>query len=336
MNKRFRTTVILASFVGLLLVAVTRRVTADDPEQFGSWSAPVNLNNYPTPGASTVNSAFPEVDPYISKNGLSLYFACDSCPGSYGGFDLYVSQRASLADPWGPPQNLGPTINTPYTEANPALSNDEHRLFFTSNRPDGFGGARNFGGVDIYVSRRHNKRDDFGWQAPENLGPGVNSEFNDRSPAYFEDEQTGAITIFFQSNRPGGLGLDDIYTSTLQTDETFGPAVVVPELSSNRNDQQPAIRRDGLEIFFASNRLGGIGGGGGGIDLWTSTRASTADPWSQPVNLGPVVNTLNHEGSPALSWDGTTLYFMSAFRPDGTGPLLDLYMTTREKLKRQD
>lgn len=336
MNKQFRTTVILASFLGLVLVAGTKRVTADDPEQFGPWSAPVNLNNYPTPGASTINSASTVVDPFISKDGLSLFFACDGCPGTYGGFDLYVSQRASIADPWGPLQNLGPTINTPYNESNPALSNDEHRLFLTSNRPDGFGGARNFGRVDIYVSRRHNKRDDFGWQAPENLGDGVNSQFNDRAPSYFEDEKTGAITLFFHSDRRGGLQPNDIYTSTLQPDETFGPAVLVPELSSDRNDRQPAIRRDGLEIFFDSNRLGGIGGAGGGIDLWTSTRASTSDPWSPPVNLGPVVNTLNHEGSAALSWDGTTLYFMSAGRPDGTGPFLDLYMTTREKLKAQD
>ena len=202
-------------------------------------------------------------------------------------------------------------------------------MYFTSNRPGGIGG------VDIYVSRRHNKRDDFGWQAAENLGSGINSAFNDRGPSYFEDETTGAISIYFHSDRAGGTLPDDIYVSTLQPDETFGPAVPVTELNSARNDQVPTIRHDGLEIFFASNRFGGTGGGGGGIDLWTSTRASTSDPWSTPVNLGPVVNTLTHDGSPAISWDGTTLYFMSAGRTDGTGPFLDLYMTTREKLKEE-
>ena len=296
-------------------------------QQFSAWSAPVNLNNYPTLGASAVNSTSADVDPFISKDGLSLFFSCQDCPGGFGGFDIYVSHRASVSDPWGDPQNLGSSVNTPFTEANPALSNDGHRLYFTSNRPGGIGG------VDIYVSRRHNKRDDFGWQAAENLGSGINSAFNDRGPSYFEDETTGAISIYFHSDRAGGTLPDDIYMSTLQPDETFGPAVPVAELNSARNDQVPTIRHDGLEIFFASNRFGGTGGGGGGIDLWTSTRASTSDPWSTPVNLGPVVNTLTHDGSPAISWDGTTLYFMSAGRTDGTGPFLDLYMTTREKLK---
>ncbi len=319
------------------MLASARATSEDDgPPQFGPWSAPVNLNDYPTPAASSVNSVFTEVNPSISKNGLSLYFACDGCPGSYGGFDLYVSQRASIGDAWGPPQNLGPTINTPYNEAGPELSNDEHRLFFNSNRPDGYGGFKNFGGVDIYVSRRHNKRDDFGWQAPENLGPGVNTEFNDRSATYFEDERTGTITIFFHSDRRGGLLPNDIYTSTLQPDETFGPAVLVPELSSDRNDEEVEVRRDGLEIFFSSNRFGGVGGRGGGGDLWTSTRASTSDPWSPPVNLGSVVNTLNHESGPALSWDGTTLYFVSAFRPGNASPFFDIWVTTRGKVKERE
>jgi len=296
-------------------------------QQFSAWSAAVNLNNLPTLGAGSVNSAATEVDPYISKDGLSLFFACDGCPGSFGGFDLYVSHRTTTTDPWGAPQNLGPTVNSSFNEANPSLSTDEHKLFFTSNRPGGLGA------VDIYVSRRHNRRDDLGWQAPANLGSGVNSASNDRGPTYFEDESTGAIVLYFHSDRPGGFGGDDIYTSTLQPDETFGPATLVAELCGSRNEQFPAVRKDGLEIFFAANRLGGIGGGGGGIDLWTSTRASTLAPWSTPVNLGPLVNTLNHDGSPAISFDGTTLYFMSAGRADGTGPLLDLYLATREKVK---
>lgn len=296
-------------------------------QQFSPWAPAVNLNNYPTSGAGAVNSTATEVDPYISKDGLSLYFACDGCPGSLGGYDIYVSHRATKSDPWGTPQNLGPGVNSAFKEANPSLSTDEHRLFFTSDRPGGYGA------VDIYVSRRHNRKDDFGWQPPENLGAGVNSAANDRSPSYFEDESTGGIVLFFNSDRPGGLGGDDIYSSTLQPDETFGPATLVLELSTARNEQQPAIRKDGLEIFFASNRFGGTGGGGGGIDLWTSTRPSTSAPWATPVNLGPLVNTLNHDGSPAISFDGTALYFISAGRSDGTGPLLDLYITTREKLK---
>ncbi len=306
----------------------------DDPPQFSGWSAPVNLG-------ATVNSPTGDFFPFISRDGLSLYFTSATCgsnpfPGcrpGFGGWDIYVSQRTSVDEPWGPVQNLGPNINTPYNEGAPSLSADGHLMYFASDRPGGFGGN------DIYVSRRHNKRDDFGWQPPENLGSGVNSNANEASPEIFEDETTGVITLYFDSNRVGGPGPftddgngngNDIYASILQPDETFGPATLIAELSTPFLDRQPTIRRDGLEMFLASNRPGTLGG----LDLWVSTRASTSDPWSTPVNLGSVVNSVGPDAGPALSFDGTTLCFQSN-RPGGLGAF-DLYVTTRTKLKGPD
>jgi hypothetical protein len=306
-----------------LLGSASATSNDDGPAQFGPWSAPVNLG-------PPVNTIFTEVDPFISKDGLSLYFSSPDRPGGYGGFDLWVSQRASVNDPWGAPQNLGPTINSASNETNPTLSSDEHKLYFTSNRPGGFGAT------DLYVARRHNKRDDLGWQAPENLGGAINSTFNDRMATYFEDDSTGAIALYFSSDRPGGLGGDDIYVSTLQADETFGAAVLVTELSSPSNDQSPAIRRrDGLEFFVRSNRLGSVltPGGKPSPDIWVSTRASTSDPWSVPVNLGPVINSPFDDGRPALSFDGETLYFAAAQRAGNASIFFDIWMTTRAKLK---
>ncbi|MGH7699602.1 MAG: hypothetical protein ACREMJ_03655, partial [Gemmatimonadales bacterium] len=80
----------------------------------------------------------------------------------------------------------------------------------------------------------------------------------------------------------------------------------------------------------ASDRLGTFGS----LDLWLATRASTSDPWSTPANLGPVVNTTVIDARPALSFDGTQLYFQSP-RPGGHGSF-DLYVTTRSKLKGPD
>jgi hypothetical protein len=67
--------------------------------------------------------------------------------------------------------------------------------------------------------------------------------------------------------------------------------------------------------------------GFGGIDLWTSTRASTSDPWSAPTNLGGGVNSGANDLRASLSWDGTTLYFGSS-RSGGEGNQ-DLYVTMR-------
>jgi Tol biopolymer transport system component len=246
-------------------------------------------------------------------------------PDGYAGFDLYVSQRASLTAPWGEPQNLGPNINTSSSEQNPALSLDEHILYFTSDRPGGVGGS------DIYGSRRHNRKNDLAWQEPVNLGSGVNSYKNENGPALFEDDETGAIYLYFGSDRPGGLGGIDIYASTLQPDESFGPSEIVYELNTIYNDQRPSIRRDGLEIFFDSTRRPG---GFGITDLWVTTRLSTSEHWSIPVNLGSLINTADVDVRPSLSFDGTALYFHSGGRGGYGG--YDLFVSTRTRLKGND
>ena len=198
-------------------------------------------------------------------------------------------------------------------------------MYFHSDRP---GGA---GGLDLYVSRRRHKRDDLGWETPQNLGSGVNTAATEVLPAIFEDK-SGITTLFFagRAGAPGGLGATDIYSSTLQADGTFGTAVLVPELSSPAQDLAPFIRRDGLELFLASARTGTVGA----ADLWTSTRASTSDPWSTPVHLGSIINSNVVDDRPTLSFDGTVLYFFSA-RAGGLGGN-DIYVLTRCRLKGHD
>ena len=283
MEKRFCKNAVAATMMGVVLVASAVLALADADDQFSNWSAPVNLG-------PVVNTGFAEISPSISKDGLSLYFFSDRL-GGFGGNDIWVTERVSVDAPWGPPQNLGPTINTSGDENAPTLSLDGHRLYFASDRPGGFGG------LDLYVSRRHNERDNFTWRPPVNLGSGVNTFATEAAAAPFEDDVSGAITLYFHSDRPGGIGGDDIYASTLQPDDTFGPAVLVEELSGPFLDRLPAIRRDGLEMFLTSNRPGGSGL----LDLWVSTRASTSDPWSTPVNLGPLINSAAVDGRAVLS-----------------------------------
>jgi Tol biopolymer transport system component len=294
---------------------VTACATSAGAQEFSAWSAPISLG-------SAVNTASTDGCPTISKSDLSLYFASNR-PGGYGNLDIYVSQRDSVYDSWEPPVNLGPEINGPGNEICPTVTVDGHRLYLVSDRPDGCGMQ------DLYVSRRHDKRDDFGWKAPENLGCTVNSAANDFTPTFFEDDANGETVLYFSSNRPGGVGGVDIYSSSSDPEDSFGPAFLVPELSTPSDDQRPNVRKDGLEMFIDSNRPGSLGS----TDLWVSTRENTWDPWTPAVNLGPLVdvNTPSMEGRPALSFDGMTLYFMSN-RTGGVGGI-DLYVTSRTRLR---
>jgi hypothetical protein len=258
------------------------------------------------------------VGPAISKDGLSLYFGSDR-PGGFGGVDMWVSQRANVEAPWDPPINLGGVVNTADNEGVPALSRDEHRLFFNSNRSGGFGQN------DIWASYRAHTRDDFGWQLPANLGAGVNSPFLDQGAGYFENDDANVPLLFFNSDRPGGIGSTDIYVSQLLPDGSFGAASLVAELSSPAGDNRPSVRFDGLEVFLFSNRPGSLGG----VDLWVATRGRVVDPWSTPVNLGPVVNSTANDQTAYIATDRRTLYFASN-RAGGFG-LQDLYATTRTR-----
>jgi hypothetical protein len=299
----------LALVVGFLCAALATS-SATDQTNYSDWSAPVNLG-------PPVNTAFAEQGVSISRDGLTLYFQCTGCPQNLDSADIYVSQRASVEAPWGTPQPLGPEVNTEHFEGAPRLSLDGHRLFFTSTRPD------DFGGQDLYVSRRRDARNDFAWETAVNLGAAVNTAGDETQPDPFEDDATRTNTLYYAAGSANSAGTD-IYVSTLLPDDTYGPGIPVAELNSTSIDRQPAIRRDGLEIFFASNRPGTAGG----LDLWVATRATTSDAWSVPVNLGLVVNSAAVDARPALSFDGTELYFQST----RTGNF-DLYRTTRSKIK---
>ncbi len=293
-----------------IAILVTAAALPVNAQRFSDWSAPVNLG-------PVINTAASETCAEISKDGLTFYFA-------RGGIEIWFTQRASLHAPWAAPQKLPETINVAgSSNFCPVLSADRHALYFVSNRPGGCGDA------DMYVSYRRKIHDNLGWETPVNLGCQVNSPQTDLRPSLFEgDDGTGYL--YFSSTRPGGLGAagtSDIYSATMQLDGTFSPPVLVEGLNTTADDSRPDVReRDGLEVFFDSNRPGGSGA----TDLWTSTRASLDDPWSNPVNLGPVVNSSVNELRTSLSWDGTTLYFQSP-RAGGAGAA-DLYVTTRTKL----
>ena len=175
----------MAGIAGAAMCTVLAVSPVYTVKPFSTWSEPENLGE-------AVNSSYDEFLPELSKDELSLYFSSNR-PGPFGGEDVWVSQRASREDPWGPAVNLGAAINTEFNERAPALSRDGHWLFFASTRPGGLGG------FDIWVSWRAHTHDDLAWLPPVNLGPGVNGVAGDFGPSHFENDELGVPTLFFAS-----------------------------------------------------------------------------------------------------------------------------------------
>ena len=304
--------------VGLVLFVATSPFGGLEARMGSEWSPPENLG-------AEVNSAFEELAPHLSSDGLAVYFTSDR-PGTAGGEDLWVSRRSSARHPWMPATNLGPAINTAANERSPALSSNRRLLFFASDRPGGLGG------FDIWLSWRADPRDDSGWQPPVSLGTGINTAATDAGPGFLEAlaaasphrGRSRAVIpqLYMASNRSGGPGGLDIYVGSVPGGWA-GPPMLVAELSGPSADLTPTIRRDGLEIVIASNRADTLGG----FDLWHSFRRSVFDAWSTPTNLGPSINSEFLEVFPSLSSDARALLFQSN-RPGGFGGS-DLYISTR-------
>jgi len=209
---------------------------------------------------------------------------------------------------FGTPTNLGPTINSSAWEFGLSISADGLALYFTSDRPGGYGN------LDIWVTTRATTDDH--WGTPVNLGPTINSPV----ATYGVSISSDGLSLYFDR---GGVG--DIWLTTRATknDDWGTPVNLGPTVNSTADDWGPNISADGLLLSFTSKRPGGYGSN----DIWVTTRETIHDPWGTPVNLGPIVNSSSGDGGPGISADGLLLFFHSN-RPGGSGSV-DLWVTKR-------
>jgi len=157
----------------------------------GKWQAPQLMT-------AQINSKYHEPSASIAPGGDEIYFTSDR-PGGFGGRDLYRIRRLPNGE-WSLPLNLGPRINTPYDEDAPFIHSDGITLFFSSK------GHGTMGGYDIFKATLTDA-DMNGWSLPENMGYPLNTVNDDIYFCLSEDGFTG----YFSSERPGGMGMQDIY-----------------------------------------------------------------------------------------------------------------------------
>jgi hypothetical protein len=260
-----------------------------------------------------INSPSADYGTFFSADGLELYFS-STRPGGFGGgamgTDLWVSTRASIDDPWGSPVNLGPGVNGTTDEISPSTSPDGLTLYFS----DEWGGPARPGGVggyDIWMTGRASPGAP--WDPAVNVGAPIDTPANDITPMLSAD----GLTLIFASDRAGGQGNYDVWMSTRTTlqDAWGGPVNLGGVVNSASGDLEPSLSPDQRALVFASQRPGGYGF----WDLWMTTRKTQSDTWGTPVNLGPGINSNEHEGQPVISADGRTLYFYASGHPANLG-----------------
>ena len=181
-------------------------------------------------------------------------------------------------------------------------------------------------GAQLVFTRRIAGRDeDFFIAARDSLGDwlearpidGVNTLENEGAQAVSAD---GKLIVFTACNRKGGLGSCDLYYSRLRDGRWSEPANMGAPINTRAWESQPSLAANGNLLFFASRRPGGLGG----ADLYASGRAAGGG-WSEPINLGDIVNTRKDDQAPFFHADGKTLYFMSEGHAGMGG--FDLFVT---------
>jgi len=223
----------------------------------GKWQTAVYLSNQ-------INTPqYNEGAQSISQDGKFLFFTGCNRPDGLGRCDIYVAQKRG--DDWGKPFDLSPPVNTSGWESQPSISSDGRTLYFVSNRKGGYGG------YDIWKSTLTDK----GWGTPENLGPNINTSFDEQSPFIHPDDST----LYFCSNGWPGLGGKDLFVSRLGKDGKWQkPENLGYPINSSGDENGLTLTAEGNNAFFSSNNLDGFGG----YDIYT---------FVLPQNLRPHIVT---------------------------------------------
>jgi Tol biopolymer transport system component len=173
-----------------------------------------------------------------------LWFASNRA-GGYGGYDLWQSNYAGGS--WGAATNLGSVVNSPEADTHAHYYWDgAWNLYFASRRSGGSGG------YDIYYTRYSSGR----WSTPQNLGYRVNTGANETAPCLTPDGNY----MFFQSNRGGGSGGNDIWVSEYVGGNWQPPVNLGSPINSNLGEASPALSPNGLRLVLdILNKSGGRG-----------------------------------------------------------------------------
>lgn len=213
----------------------------------------------------------------------------DYQPDKFGEYYEDVFSTQKINGEWSKPAGIS-AINTKAHEAAIGLSNDGQKLFIFKDDERGNG--------DIYMSRL----DSSGWSIPEKLRGDINTNAWEGSASVSADEKT----LYFSSERPGGLGGKDIYKASLQANGSWGNVENLgPAVNTEFDDDAPFIHPDGKTLLFSSKGRNSMGG----YDIFSSVNKN--GEWTTAKNIGYPVNTPDDDVYFVLSADGNRGYYSS-------------------------
>ncbi len=217
----------------------------------------------------------------VSQDGEWMIFAGMLIGQSHQSFDIYISYYTPQG--WSDPQNLGAQINTDFYESGPTLSPDKRAIYFTSDRPGGYGGR------DLYVSYRQPNGK---WTEAVNMGPTINTAGDEQAPFIHADNQT----LYYTSDGLPGYGNSDVFVVRKNIQGEWGkPENLGYPINTIENDGSLAVSADGLTAYYASDRSDSRGG----LDLYKFNLRSDLRPSRTLYVKGNVIDKKNNKPLPS-------------------------------------
>jgi outer membrane protein OmpA-like peptidoglycan-associated protein len=190
-----------------------------------------------------VNSKGHDATISLTADGRTLYIYRHKEGGG-----LYVTDFDTSGQNWKDPVKVERPFNSKYYEACVCVSPDGLSLIFSSDRPNGFGGR------DLYMVERQEQG---GWSEPKNLGPNINTAWDEDAPFIHPDGKT----LYYSSNGPTSMGGFDIFVSELNAaTKTWLPALNMGfPVNTPDEDIYFVLSEDGLTGYYSSGKEGGFG-----------------------------------------------------------------------------
>ncbi len=246
----------------------------------------------------TINSPFADFAPVISADGQELVFTSrrsvtekEIKKGKQSMENVYSSSYDIKKKKWADAKLLGESINQPGRNNSAiALSNDGQKMLLYRDDP--------YGNGDIYESHLQGEN----WTIPEKLPEPINSKDHESSASFSPDGHT----IYFVSNRKGGLGGRDIWMCRQDHNHSWGAAENLGNTINTKEDEEGIFSHpDGKTIYFSSKGHTGVGG----YDIYKSVLEN--NKWSEPINMKNI-NTIDDDVYFVLAADGQTGFYSSA------------------------
>lgn len=268
---------------------------------------------------SQVNSEYNEINPMISPDGKTLYFARISHPnnthGTKGSQDIWYSELDPTSGKWAPGRRMGFPLNKDEYNCAYSITPDGNSMLIKGQYNNGTYETRGFS---------LSKKTASGWSPPQKIDiPGYVNMSKGQFDCGFMSADGKVLLMAFSEKKNSKE--DDLYVTFRQKDGSWTkPMDLGVEVNTKFTETTPFLAPDGATLYFSSNRDGGLGSN----DIYVCKRVDkTWKHWSKPVNLGPKVNTDGYDAYYTLGASGDYAYLTTFKNTLGKGDIVRIKLS---------